>query len=150
MNLLEKINTIPMDIVLLIKEYIQIDVLLITNKTFYKKNLMLERFNKFKKGPIIKRFYNISIDTYVNRIIKKDLNYIFQLLIEYKYKHWIKLKKYKYRGHKFSNYIYFLEQLCITSNSNKCKNLIKDYEKNNSIVRKKHKKIKHINNRWTN
>ena len=150
MNLLEKINTIPMDIVLLIKEYIQIDVLLITNKTFYKKNLMLERFNKFKKGPIIKRFYNISIDTYVNRIIKKDLNYIFQLLIEYKYKHWIKLKNYKYRGHKFSNYIYFLEQLCITSNSNKCRNLIKDYEKNNSIVRKKHKKIKHINNRWTN
>lgn len=150
MNLLEKINTIPMDIVLLIKEYIQIDVLLITNKTFYKKNLMLERFNKFKKGPIIKRFYNISIDTYVNRIIKKDLNYIFQLLIEYKYKHWIKLKNYKYKGHKFSNYIYFLEQLCIISNSNKCRNLIKDYEKNNSIVRKKHKKIKHINNRWTN
>lgn len=150
MDILDKINTIPMDVVFIIKDYIAVRELLITNKNYYEKNIMMERFNKFKNGPIYKRFYNISLDTYINRLIKNDLNYIFQLLIEHKYKHWIRLKNYKYRGHRFSNYIYFLEQLCITSNSNKCRSVVKNYEEYNSIVRKKHKKIKRINNRWTN
>ena len=150
MDVLDKINTIPMDVLLIIKEYMVVDTLLITNKKYYEENIMMERFNIFKNGPICKRFYNISLDTYINRIIKNDLNYIFQLLIKHKYKHWIRLKNYKYRGHKFSNYIYFLEQLCIISESNKCREIVVDYEKNNSIVRKKHKKIKRINNRWTN
>lgn len=150
MDILDKINTIPMDVVFIIKDYIAVRELLITNKNYYEKNIMMERFNKFKNGPIYKRFYNISLDTYINRLIKNDLNYIFQLLIEHKYKHWIRLKNYKYRGHRFSNYIYFLEQLCITSNSNKCRIIVKNYEEYNSIIRKKHKKIKRINNRWTN
>jgi len=150
MDVLDKINTIPMDVVFIIKEYMVVDTLLITNKKYYEKNIMMERFNIFKEGPICKRFYNISLDTYINRLIKNDLNYIFQLLIEHKYKHWIRLKNYKYRGHRYSNYIYFLEQLCITSNSNKCRNIVINYEQYNSIIRKKHKKIKRINNRWTN
>ena len=149
MNVLDKINTIPMDVVLIIKDYIAVEDLLITNKKYYEKNIMTERFNIFKEGPINKRFYNITLDTYINRLIKNDLNYIFQLLIKHKYKHWIRLRNYKYNGHRFSNYIYFLEQLCITTNSNKCRNIVKNYEHDNSIVRKKHKKIKRINNRWT-
>ena len=150
MNLLKKIDLIPLELVLHIKDYIPIDIIFLMNKVYYEKHIMVERFNKFKNGPINKRFYHITLDTYISRIIKNDLNYIFKLLIKYKYNHWIKLKNYKYRGHKFSNYIYFLEQLCIISESNKCRNLVRDYEKNNSIVRKKYKKIKHINNRWTN
>ena len=85
MDVLDKINTIPMDVVLIIKEYMVVDTLLITNKKYYEENIMMERFNIFKNGPICKRFYNISLDTYINRIIKNDLNYIFQLLIKHKY-----------------------------------------------------------------
>ena len=150
MNVLERIELIPDELVLYIRDYISYDILLLTNKNNYEKNIMVERFNKFKKGPICRKFYHISLNTYINRIIKNDLNYIFKQLIKYKYNHWIKLKNYRYKGHKFSNYIYFLEQLCITSESNKCRHVVIEYEKNNSIVRKKHKKIKHINNRWTN
>ena len=123
MNLLGKINLIPLELVNYIKDYISNDIMLLTSKIYYEKYIMMERFNKFKNGPINKRFYHITLDTYINRVIKNDLDYIFKLLIKHKYKHWIKLKNYKYNGHRFSNYIYFLEQLCIITESNKCRNL---------------------------
>ena len=84
MDVLDKINTIPMDVVLIIKEYMVVDTLLITNKKYYEGNIMMERFNIFKNGPICKRFYNISLDTYINRIIN-DINTIFIIIFIYYY-----------------------------------------------------------------
>ena len=72
MNLLEKIDLIPLELADYIKEYISVDILLQTSKTYYEKYIMMERFNKFKNGPISNRFYHITLDTYINRVIKND------------------------------------------------------------------------------
>merc|ERR1712166_1254157 len=96
-----------------------------------------------------KRHY--TWESYIQKIIKNNLNYIFEMVIKYKYSHWVNIKKYRYNGYKYGNYIQFLEQLCIILESTKCKEVIKNFEKKNGIVRKKkHKKIRRITNIWTN
>ena len=53
--------------------------------------------------------------------------------------------------YKYNHYIDWLEQLCYDLNSTVCRNTILDYErKNNKVRKKKYKKMKTINNKWSN
>jgi hypothetical protein len=154
MDLLNKINKIPLEVAMIIKKYIPREIIIITNKKDYENEYMTLRleYNKYAlpyKSISYKRHY--TLESYIRKIIKNNLNYIFEMVIKYKYTHWINIKKYRYKGYKYSNYIQFLEQLCIILESTKCREVIKNFEKKNRIVRKKkHKKIRRINNTWTN
>lgn len=151
MDLLNKINKIPLEVAMIIKTYIPREIIIITNKKDYEKEYMNLRFewNLLCKSISYKKSY--TLESYIRKIIKNDLNYIFEMVIKYKYNHWVKIKKYIYNGYKYRNYIQFLEQLCIMLESTRCREVIKNFENNNGIVRKKkHKKIRRINNTWTN
>jgi len=153
MDLLNKINKIPLEVAMIIKMYIPREFIIITNKKDYENEYMKLRmvYNTSSlpyKSLSFKR--NYTLESYIQKIIKHKLNYIFEMLIKYKYNHWINIKKYRYRGYKYSNYIQYLEQTCIKFESTKCRNTIHKFEKENGIVRKKkHKKIRRINNTWT-
>lgn len=157
MDILEKINKIPEEVALYIKTFIPKNVLFLTNKYDYNNNIMKIRF-VYHNSNINKLFlyntetaYYSKLDSYINFIIKNDFDYVFERLIYYKYNHWVTIRRYKYKGVSHSNYLTFLNELCIESQSNKCRNVIKNIEKSNPLLRKKrHKKIRHINNTWTN
>ena len=150
MDLLNKINKIPLEVAMIIKTYIQREIIIITNKKDYENEYMTLRLeNNPYKSISYKRHH--TLESYIRKIIKYNLNYIFEMVIKYKYKHWVNIKKYRYNGYKYGNYIQFLEQLCIILESTKCREVLTNFEKNNRTVRKKkHKKIRRINNTWTN
>ena len=151
MDLLNKINKIPLEVVMIIKTYISREFIIITNKKDYENEYMKMRLKWNETAlPYKSISYNYTFESYVRKIIKNNMNYIFEMVIKYKYNHWLKIKKYRYNGYKYRNYIQFLEQLCIILESTKCGNVIKMFEGKNGIVRKKkHKKIRRINNTWT-
>ena len=156
MEILKKIDQIPEEVAMEIKTYIPNNVLFITNKKYYGDNIMKIRF-LYHNTNVNKRFlyntdtaYYSKLDSYINFIIKNDFDYVFKKLIQYKYNHWVTIKRYKYKGMSHCNYLTFLNHLCITSQSTKCRNVIKKIENSNPLLRKKrHKKIRHINNTWT-
>tara|TARA_X000000368_G_C22553982_1_gene503413 strand:- start:28 stop:486 length:459 start_codon:yes stop_codon:yes gene_type:complete len=152
MDLLNKINKIPLEVAMIIKTYIPREIIIITNKKDYENEYMTLRLEWNDALPYkisYKRHY--TLESYIQKIIRNNLNYIFEMVIKYKYSHWVNIKKYRYNGYKYGNYIQFLEQLCIILESTKCKEVIKNFEKKNGIVRKKkHKKIRRITNTWTN
>ena len=152
MDLLNKINKIPLEVAMIIKTYIPREIIIITNKKDYENEYMTLRLEWNDALPYkisYKRHY--TLESYIQKIIKNNLNYIFEMVIKYKYSHWVNIKKYRYNGYKYGNYIQFLEQLCIILESTKCKEVIKNFEKKNGIDRKKkHKKIRRITNTWTN
>lgn len=152
--LLNKIYKIPIELVIMIKEYIPREIIIITNKKDYENEYMKARLacNRevipFKSISYKRKF---TFQTYITKIITNNMNYIFEMLIKHKYDHWINIKKYRYRGYKYSNYIQYLEQLCIKMESTNCRNVICDFERKKGIVRKKRdKKIRRINNTWSN
>ena len=157
MNILKNINKIPEDVALYIKTFLSNNVLFITTKTSYKNNIMKIRFFNHD-GNTNKRFlynsesgYYSKLDSYINYLIKNDYDFIFENLIQYKYNQWVKIRRYTYKGCSHCNYLTFLNHLCITTQSTKCRNVIKKVEKSNPLLRKKrYKKIRYINNRWTN
>ena len=153
-SLLNKIDRTPIEIVMIIKKYIPREIIIITNKKDYENEYMNLRLTCNGEGiPFRSISYkkNFTFQTYIKKIIANNMNYIFEMLIKHKYNHWINIKKYRYRGYKYSNYIQYLEQLCIQMESTLCKNVICDFEKNKGIIRKKRdKKIRRINNTWSN
>lgn len=152
MSLLNKIDRIPIELVMIIKEYISREIIIITNKNDYENEYMNLRLTcngmPFRSISYKRKF---TFQTYIKKIITNNLNYIFEILIKHKYNHWINIKKYRYGGYKYGTYIQYLEQLCIKMESNICRNVIYDFEKKNGIVRKKRdKKIRRILNTWSN
>ena len=143
------LNQLPVEIVNIeILKFLNGEQLLFTNKSNYEKYIIYYRFNHEKFSY---KNAGIGFDNYMKKILLKKYDYIFSLLIKYKYKQWIKPIKFRYNGYRYENYIDFLEQLCYKFNSTKCRNALLDYEKNNKQVRKKkYKKMKSIINRWNN
>ena len=93
----------------------------------------------------------IGLDGYIKKILFNRYDYIFSLLVREKYELWVKKRRFYYKGYKYNNYIDWIEQLCYDLDSTVCRNTILDYErKNNKVRKKKHKKMKTINNKWSN
>ena len=141
------------NLILLPKELVEVEIfkylndeqLLFTNKKYYESNIIKYRLTKIS----LKAFF--GLDNYIKRLLINKYDYIFSLLIREKYKHWVHIKKYRYKGYKYKSYIDLLDQLCIEYQSNKCRNSILEYERINGSLRKnKHKKMRRINNIWSN
>jgi hypothetical protein len=148
MNIFQKINQLPNEIINHeMFKYLNDEQLLFTNKKYYEKNIIKYRLKNekfsYKKSGLL--------DNYIKKIIINHYNYIFSLLIQEKYTHWIKIKRYKYKSYKYKSYIDLLDQLCIDLQSTKCRNYLLSYEKDNGFLRKnKYKKMRRINNIWSN
>lgn len=168
---MKSISELPNDVLNIIKDFLPYDVLFYTSKkyfeNFYIKYRLLD-IGKISKKSInnlllvdtdyyINKNYliylkknNITNNRYLNMIIRNDLNYILQNILKIKYNHWKKLKNYYHNGIRYPNYICFLESHCMKYNSNRCRNIINNVDKNDTKLRKKrYKKIRTITNRWT-
>ena len=68
---------------------------------------------------------------YARFLIRNDYNFLFSFLLLNTIIKKININKtYKYKKEKYKNYIHFLRGLCINYNSNKCKILLINFEKN--------------------
>ena len=94
MSLLNKIDRIPIELVMIIKEYIPREIIIITNKNDYENEYMNLRLTcngmPFRSISYKRKF---TFQTYIKKIITNNLNYIFEILIKHKYNHWINIKK---------------------------------------------------------
>ena len=119
------INNLPDELKRLIFEFIQIKVKIILNKFFYIS--LFDKHYIYLKHSICNGIYRkFSFNTYIERLIKNDCNFIFKLMIKKEIFIWGNKKRYKYKGKNYKNYISFLKYLCIKNESNRCYNIIKD------------------------
>ena len=106
------INLLPDELKRIIFDYIPLTVKQILNKKNYIAIFDIH-YNYLKKcicNGIYRRF---SFNTYIERLIKKDCDFIFKLMVKKEIFIWGKKKRYKYKGKNYKNYILFLKYLCI-------------------------------------
>ena len=149
MDILKNLTCLPIEIVEHeILSFLNGKQLLFTNKAFYEKYMAKLRFNDLEFSY---KNTGIGLDGYIKKILFNRYDYIFSLLVREKYELWVKKRRFYYKGYKYNNYIDWIEQLCYDLDSTVCRNTILDFERrNNKVRKKKHKKMKTINNKWSN
>jgi len=133
-----KINILPNEIIINIKEYIPYTGLLVLNKNFYFKH------HKYFKKLIKEKLY----ENYIRDIVRKDYYFVFDLLIKENYKFWYHVKRYIYKNVIYGNYICFLQSYCIENESTNCRNLLNKFLNESGLSKNQHKKNTIKNIRW--
>ena len=119
------INNLTYDLVYYIYDYIPYNVLLVLNKTYY--NRYYNEHINYIKNTICKGKYKLfTYDTYIHKIIKKDMFFLFNKLYSLEHKRWERKYKYKYKNKVFKRYIDFLKYLSIKNKSQKCLNIMNE------------------------
>lgn len=126
----------PEVIVNIIKEYIPKKSLVFTNKTHYIL------YHAFIKTHIT------NFENYIRDTIRRDNEFVFEMIMRENYKKWYEIKNYKYKNMIFKNYFYFVINYCIENDSNNCRNIINEIIKQHGLCKNLHKKniVKYI--RW--
>ena len=109
----------------------------------------------FNKVEFVKyKYTNLQQDTesyfkpnmrYVRRIIRSNLNFIFQQILEVYFDKLINIKKYHYGDKVFRNMIEYLNYYCLENNAYKCKEVIDYYLNEKGLSKNRHKKINYTN-----
>jgi hypothetical protein len=147
MILCESLLKLPKEIVENeIFKYLNNEQLLFTNKKYYEENIIKYRL---KNNDFSYKKNGLKLDSYIKKIIMNKYDYIFSLLIKEKYKHWKKIKGYYYKDYRYKSYIDVLKHMCTELNVTKCWNIIMTYEKS-GVRKNKYKKMRRINNIWSN
>ena len=136
--------TLPTDVLGVIYQFIPLTIQQYTTKKKY-----LEHF----PSHIAKIVEYNRLATYVRDLIRRKHSFIFALLLSLKYDQWYKIKNYRCKIgpvtlYKAPTYIVYLTELCHYYQSNACKAVIINYEKEKG--KKTYKKIKFKNIRWSN
>ena len=133
---------LPEDVIGEIYKYIPITTLYVLSK---------DLFEKFY--PKIIEQYTINhtrFQSYIRHIIRKDSIFQIKYLLNIRGVKWCKPLNWKYQKNTFPSYLVFLKLLSIKYNSNKCKELINQHLENSLSQKKRHKKIRSKNNKWSN
>jgi len=131
------ITNLPGDLVNIIFEYLPTETMKCTNKINFFKGIK----DKFDENLTRK-----NINNYMRYVIRNDLIFPFKYLLEIN-NQWFKAIKYKFDIASYPSYIVYLKELALKNNSQKCYEYIKDI---NGMRKKKYKKIKRKNSRWSN
>jgi hypothetical protein len=136
MNLIENIHKLPEDLINGIREYIPKIYLVFTNRENYKKY-----------HYIIKN-YILNYETFIRNVIRRDNEYVFDLILRENYQLWCEIKQYKYKSMIFRNYFCFTINYCIEQDSNNCEIVINIFLQEHGLDKNLHKKnvVKYI--RW--
>ena len=137
-NIINVINNLPIELIELIKQFIPKTILVFTNKTnYYLYHKLLQTYIK-------------NYESYIRDTIRRDSLFVFEVLTKENIKKWILKKNYNYKNIVFNNYLSFIIYYCSENNSDKCKNFILSFIKEEGLCKNQHKKniVKHI--RWTN
>jgi hypothetical protein len=127
-NIINLVNKLPMDIVNIIEEYVPKKEFVFTNKTNY------ELYHHLIK-PNIKNY-----ETYIRDTIRRDNNFVFEMIVRENYSKWFEIKKYTYKNYDFKNYAYFVINYCIENESSKCRTFIIDFLQELGLYKNQHKK----------
>ena len=112
---------------------------------FIKRKLN-RAFHQKSAPPPISRMH-----TFLRTIIRNDYAFIFNYRLKLHYKQWRKIHPWIYKNMKFHNYIEYLRYLCCVYKSERCKNKLNALENElKPNVKKKYKKMKIRNIRWSN
>ena len=143
MNLTNFHNILPEVLCLTIYEFIPLNIIYLTNQTDYikhKKEMytsLCENNTKLTKS-------------YITKLIKNDYDFIFNILLENRFKMWYKAWKIRYKGNILPCFIELLNYICIENKSDRCRKLIQTKLKEKGIRKNKHKRIRILNNTWRN
>jgi hypothetical protein len=143
MNLFEKINKLPHELVDIIYDFIPGLTKCVLNKSLYRK------YHSCIKPFISSRGL---FDNYIRDIIRKDLDFVFFHIAKENYTLWLKAKKCTYKNKIFSNYMELLENLCIETESTKCRNIMNEAPNKSGLHKNQHKNniVKSIDREWIN
>ena len=97
---LKQIILLPDELIRYILLFVPIRNLVFVNKTYYYL------YHKCIKS------YIINYNSFIIDIIRRDNDFVFKQLINENYKTWISKKKIYYKNKVFSNYIFFINDLC--------------------------------------
>lgn len=138
MNIVNKINQLPDELIEIIKEYIPKKTLVFVNKIYY--NLY---------HPLIKNSIS-KYESFTRDMIRRDNYIVFEKLVRENFDNWIKNKQYRYQCMIFSNYIYFIMYFCVENDSEKCRDVLLNIFEERKFGKNLHKKnvIKYI--KWKN
>ena len=137
-TILQHIFLLPDDIIRVIKEYIPLRILQVTNKISYTAYHLHQR-------DVLHNY-----ESYVREVVKRDYSFIFELIIRENIQKWNNVKKYLYKNVIYASYIYFILNYCIENNSHRCIIVLCAFLKQHGLCQNQHKKniTKHI--RWKN
>lgn len=122
-------NTLPEELLSIIYDYIPLHVKCLLSCENYNKynNEHFEHLNNTIYGNHLKLNRRFSFDTYVRRLIKNDMYYVFGFVLKNNMKQWRKIKKTRYKNFNYKSKLLFYSFYCIECKSNKCLGKIKDY-----------------------
>jgi hypothetical protein len=128
-----------------IRYYLRIEELYLTNKTDYTLH-KTEIYTSLDRKKLTK--------SYVIRLLRNDYEFIFNILLDLKFKMWYKAWKINYKGNTLPCFIELLNLVCIENKSETCRKLIKNKInkklEGKRIRKNKHKRIRLFNNKWSN
>ena len=137
---LELIKKLPQEIEDIIKVFLPISVIITLNKTFY-----------IKYHASIKKYISSGqYDNYIRDTLRRDNEFVFSFLLKENIDIWINIKKYKYSGTNYGNYICFVDKFCIDNESTKCRTVLLDFLNKTGLSKNRHKKNTITNIIWTN
>jgi hypothetical protein len=134
------IKKLPIEIERYIKDFIPIQVLCFLNKKYYIK------YHKYVKDWVPKELY----ENYLRDMVRRDNDFVVNLLVKENYKKWLQIKKYRYKNTIYGNYICFMDSFCIENQSTKCRNSLKDFLNKTGLSKNQHKKNTITNIIWRN
>lgn len=147
-ELMKKIDLLPKELVGEIFDFLSLNMLKLTNKSYY------EMYNKKLIENIDNRNYNFKMDSYIKFILRNDYYYLFGLLYHDYHSKWKGKKKWKYKNVYFDSIFDYIKHMSrYKYGSHKCVMVIENeniLSSNNKFVRYCNKKIPMNNSRWTN
>jgi hypothetical protein len=137
MDICTSVQLLPHELINLIQEYIPKKEFIFTNRENYK---------------LYHSEIHISIqkyDSFIKNIIKRDNDFVFNVIIHQDYNKWLEIKDVIYKNMTFNSYIHFIINYCIENESDNCKRVLLDFLKEHGLCKNLHKKniVKYI--RWT-
>jgi hypothetical protein len=137
-ELFENIKKLPHDLISTIYNFIPKKTLVFTNR---------ENYNLYH---IYLKKYITHYENYIRDTIRRDNHFVIDKIIQENFKIWIKIYDYMYRNIIFKNYVYFVIHYCIENDSNKCREVVMNFLKQQRFGKNLHKKniVKYI--RWKN
>ena len=66
-------------------------------------------------------------DNYIRYLLRNDLSFLFEKILNIEYYRWIKKHKYTYKHRNYKNYLEFINFYIYENNSGKCMNIFKQH-----------------------
>ena len=130
-----EINLLPEDLVNIIKSYIPIKVLRLTNKYFWEKNFNMTYESKLQSS-------------YWRFLLRNDINFVFNKYLLNALPYFLKEKRIIYKSQIYPRRLELVNYLInFVFDSQKCKNTLNNFMKKKRLV---FKKIRVKLNKWSN